>query len=76
MRSGPYRQRKDNSKERVLYYTGRIRSIHKVRGNDAVGAEMNSMDLDEKGVSPFSLPQATAIGSNTRVATTRDTTSI
>lgn len=37
--------------ERVLYYTGRISAIHEVRGRDAVGAKMDSMDLErEKGI--------------------------
>ncbi|EAL21709.1 hypothetical protein CNBC5730 [Cryptococcus deneoformans B-3501A] len=37
--------------ERVLYYTGRIRDIHEVRGRDAVGAKMDSMELErEKGI--------------------------
>ncbi|BDD58586.1 Elongation factor G, mitochondrial [Monascus purpureus] len=37
--------------ERVLYYTGRIRAIHEVRGRDNVGAKMDSMELErEKGI--------------------------
>ncbi|GME84883.1 unnamed protein product [Ambrosiozyma monospora] len=34
--------------ERVLYYTGRIKAIHDVRGRDGVGAKMDHMDLERE----------------------------
>ena len=38
--------------ERVLFYTGRLRAVHEVRGRSGAGAKMDTTDIEKrKGIS-------------------------
>lgn len=52
--------------ERVLYYSGKINSIHDVKGSDGVGATMDFMELEkERGITIQSAATTVTWGENT-----------